>query len=377
MATLVPYKRPVVLSLAELERYPTTNDRYAITVPFNTAEDPFENPLKCSCPGDSWSKRGCPGCDLCSSFAKLKAKAIKQTEKRWAWFSEARKEDDRLGRRLGTLGFLPPEIRYKIWFAVIENLKDAFKKTYIKETDAVSWDVLWENWLKGNLTFKASHGNFSRLDIFNLRSYHQYKREWNPDGAMYLRYASPEAKIELENTFIFKNAFAFDCAKYLTHFLNQLSAYQRSLLRCITIRPFGCSNCHWDNELGALRYFIRPECRAWTAIIEQLPATLKSVTIELGWTCTIKLAAKRHPEYRASVAIDNVKTLVGMLELVTKKIQRQAPGVKISLARLDNRCDRDRKSLQAMLDELSPFSEDFMRWSDESRKDAMDEGQGC
>ncbi|KAL8826291.1 MAG: hypothetical protein Q9191_003886 [Dirinaria sp. TL-2023a] len=48
-------------------------------------------------------------------------KVLKQTKKRWAWFSKARKRDDELNSRLGTLKYLPYEIRQQIYLENIDN----------------------------------------------------------------------------------------------------------------------------------------------------------------------------------------------------------------------------------------------------------------
>lgn len=77
-------KRAVVLRLAELEKYPTLRARYEITLPFNNVKNPSEKILVCNCPTTAYSSKfGCQGCERSIPFAKLKAKAVKQTEKRW------------------------------------------------------------------------------------------------------------------------------------------------------------------------------------------------------------------------------------------------------------------------------------------------------
>ena len=71
--SLVKKPRPVVFSLAELERYPTLEDRYAITLPFR---DPAGH---CYC---NWYKYDCADCEL--RYSEIKAKCIKRTGERWA-----------------------------------------------------------------------------------------------------------------------------------------------------------------------------------------------------------------------------------------------------------------------------------------------------
>ena len=278
--------------------------------------------------------------------------------------------DDSRGTRLGTPGYLPPEIRYEIWVAVIEN-------------DKVSWDTSIESieyrfWraarieisVIGTLEFMASHRDFSRLDIFHLNSY--YHLRTGEGSAMRIRYASAQAKIELENTFIFTNAFGFHCPKHLKHFLDQLSADQESLLRSITIWLLGCWEC---SQLVDEVDSVNCACQAWVPVMERLPATLKSITLDfLG----VETVPTRHEFLRSQTpkAIESVRRMVKPLGMITKRIQRQAPGVIISMNNLDCLIDEDRESFQTMLDEISPFSKDFIRWSDESRKNAVAHGKG-
>ena len=103
------------------------------------------------------------------------------------------------------------------------------------------------------------------------------------------------------------------------------------------------------------------ECRAWVTVIERLPATLQFVTFECGWLDV-------RPGYR------NYETEkdVALLEIMTKKVRRLALRANISMAELDEICGGRPDRFQNMLDEVEPFSEDFMKWSEQTRKAAMD-----
>ena len=52
---------------------------------------------------------------------RLKAEAVRQTRKRSAWFSEARKLDDQLSTQLGILGHLHSEIHDKAFRHVLHE----------------------------------------------------------------------------------------------------------------------------------------------------------------------------------------------------------------------------------------------------------------
>ena len=71
--SLVKKPRPVVFTLAELEGYPTLEDRYAITLPFRASSGHY-----CS----NWYMVDCTDCEV--RYSEVKAKCIKRTGERWA-----------------------------------------------------------------------------------------------------------------------------------------------------------------------------------------------------------------------------------------------------------------------------------------------------
>ena len=244
-----------------------------------------------------------------------------------------------------------------IWCAVIEDyLQSGLRKHY---------NELWDNQdstrLKSPLDFGTYLWDSPREhgvgEIFDLDSY-----DWRSpidEGVMSLRFVSPQAKIELENAFISIHDFRFTSPERLEDFLSQLSACQRLLLRSITLK-LSVPAYGWVH----LREPTESEYRAWQAVIEHLPATLRSVIFQLG-------CPRFHPDMR----IRGLEEYVAVLEVLAKKVQRQAPRAKISVAPMHHRCDEDREIVQSMLDELVPYSEDFIRWSEQARKSAMDEGK--
>ena len=79
MADPVIKKRPVVLRLAELQKYPTLNDRYAATLPFKYRS------FNCYESAAPWCRRfkDCSGSTPPLWFSNLRAKCIKRTGERW------------------------------------------------------------------------------------------------------------------------------------------------------------------------------------------------------------------------------------------------------------------------------------------------------
>ena len=189
---------------------------------------------------------------------------------------------------------------------------------------------------------------------------------------MHLRYASPEAKVELENMFISTNAFRFFCPKVMDHFLSQLSAYQRSLLRSISIWLWDCPHCPPEDlqSLSSRRSYSKTTQQAWLENIERLPTTLKSVTFDLGegaiWFPRNFVRERRHRE--------NYLLATGLLEVLTKTMRRQAPGAEISFNRWWGLKPGEPDLLESTFNEVEPYSADFKRWSIQSWKDTMNQG---
>ena len=230
-----------------------------------------------------------------------------------------------------------------------------------------------ENKLKGPLNFAAPydfsipHDMITKMDIFDLHSYQLHSHK---GGTMYLRCSSPEAKTELENAFIFTNSFGFSCPKALGHFLNSLSPYQRCLLRSITIRLFACVDCSGIEVKGYTHF--SHSYRAWTETVDHLPATLQSITFGFGKCGTLLANPLWWPEDFPS---DNdTKKALQLLEILTKKAQRQAPKAQISLAELGHRHHMVQELLQSVLDEVDAYSKDFEEWSVRSWRDGITQG---
>lgn len=191
---------------------------------------------------------------------------------------------------------------------------------------------------------------------------------------MHLRYASPEAKVELENMFIYTNTFRFFCQKVMNHFLSQLSAYQQSLLRSIIISPMSCPHCRREDtqrnqRMRTRRSWFKARRQAWVESIKRLPATLKNVTFEL------RKGEFRIPLNSATERIERANFLLAtkLLEITTKNARRQAPGACIVLDLSWHLKAEDSEFLESTC-EVAPYSEHFMTWSIQSWWDAMNQG---
>ena len=224
-----------------------------------------------------------------------------------------------------------------------------------------------KSWKQGPLNMirsfseSAPHREVCGDNVFNFYNNPLFFQPWYSNGVIQLRHASPDAKIEIENVFVFTNDFRFSCPVVFGHFLNTLSARQITLLRSVTIELSCCYNCCLYPPPRYHRLF-EICCEAWIAVIERLPATVQSVTFELGWQGLYLT----NPRWIHQDKYDN--TAMALLGTMTKKTRRQAPNATISTV---DRYEWDREILQGLLAELDEYSEDYKKWWRESREKTM------
>ena len=272
------------------------DEYYAITVP-------FARPT-CQCPEEIrvMEPAGCKDCDL-----DLKLQAFKQaygrTKVRWAWFSGARALDDDLSRRLGTLGYLPFEVRDKIFRLVLdEYMEEALAYRMLNDHlirygllrgpvrrrgDAVSWLAMKQQ-LKDNVEIRIREAYLAHeskdpklCKVFCPR---QSPFAILPDVVMPLRLATDDTKFEIDRVFLSTMTFDFSCPKALQLFLKELSVVQLSQVRFITIRIYGCNVCSCSDNCESCYSDIYNEetYYKWGFLCAKLPSTLISINFDLS-----------------------------------------------------------------------------------------------
>ena len=139
---------------------------------------------------------------------------LRCTVKRWGWFEQAPKIDP----TLGTLTYLPLEIRRRVWEMVLQCRK------------TLSVDGLWE------------YDHFNGTP-FNLSAYYFGfgRRRFNQDDAVRFRSVSSTIRAEFEDIFLSERTFRFNRPQSLEAFVNHLSSYQLRRLRSFEIGLYVCS----------------------------------------------------------------------------------------------------------------------------------------
>lgn len=152
---------------------------------------------------------------------------LRCTVKRWTWFEQAPKIDP----TLGTLSYLPLEIRRRVWEMVLECRK------------TLSADGLWE--------YDHLNGN-----PFNLSAYYFGfgRRGFNQDDAMGLRLVSSPIRAEFEDIFLSERTFRFNRPQSLDAFVNSLSCYQLRRLHSFEIGLFVPSTSSMDMWIESMAH---------------------------------------------------------------------------------------------------------------------------
>ena len=289
-------KRPVVLNMGQIQKYPTRRDVFAMTLPFRQL--------------DSWPSHV--------------AKVIKQTRNRWTWFINARALDDKLSTRLGTLSYLPREIRQKIYQEHLDSYFCPCKDCARAGTSCRGW--FWE----------YVHGTREDTDIdssvFELKSYDIYCPEPDEESGegfdrvegpnvaplSHIRLSSPTIKAEFEHFFLSERIFQFACPYVIPPFLDQLSEVQQSQLQHV-----------------ALNFAIDPCCtladsrKGWMANCSLLPSTLKTVVFRVRFFPLDVTAPDLDRVTNLDKRVRYAKHLAPLVEVVQHHILRRIPAVKI------------------------------------------------
>ena len=150
---------------------------------------------------------------------------LQRTVERWVWLDKALKIDP----TLGTLSYLPPEIRRRIWEIVLQC------------DDTLSADGLWE--------YEHLHGAPTNLSAY----YFGFgKRRFHQGSTKGLRLVSSSVRAEFEDVFLSLRTFRFNRPESLDAFVNQLTDYQLSRLRSIAIGLSVCLTTFTGVWLGSM-----------------------------------------------------------------------------------------------------------------------------
>ena len=185
---------------------------------------------------------------------------LERTEASQVWFSKALQLDMARHTHFGTLGYLPPEVRQRVW----EYLFEPFK--------ALEIDGEIEIGIFEPDFYPEFH--YSIFDPDGIRGLF-WKRLPSRETLYNLRDASADVQLEIDHLYLSTRIFHFPDAACLTAYLGFLGE-QASSLRRISIalpRTFDKYERDWVDASAN---------KAWIDPFAHLPPELSSVTFRLG-----------------------------------------------------------------------------------------------
>lgn len=199
-----------------------------------------------------------------------------RTRQRWSWFTDARK----LNPALGTLYYLPPEVRSMIWQALL----------YYRKT--LSTDGMWEydRTLGSPLSLSAYYFGYGR-------------RHLNDSNVSGLRLVSSTAKLEFDEAFLSNYTFRFNHHENLAGFFKALQDTTKILVRSI--------------DIGICPLY---DLDSWMGTISQLPQGLHYIQFRL------------YPTIRIPNTEVIIQRNLEFLERLVQTAAKSAPRARVSIS---------------------------------------------
>ena len=196
--------------------------------------------------------------------------------------------------------------------------------------------------------WKVGLGNIERRDTRVDRSiweYNSYRRPYPPKTLGTFRLTSPTVKEEYECWFLRTRQFAFRSPPAYHVFMKKLTAEQQGWIRSVRIEIM--PDC--------VRPFLSDPVadRAWMAICDELPTTLRVVNLLIDRGVFLK-----SPDFlircwsRGREKVPTVGRIAELLSTLRKRILRRIPGVETHLGGWnDNVTQEDKATIQRAWDE--------------------------
>ncbi|KAG7001400.1 hypothetical protein G7Y79_00032g067530 [Physcia stellaris] len=224
------------------------------------------------------------------------AQALERTMKRWRWFEVARETDKDRHTSFGTLGYLPLEVRFKIYALVLNtqvrripkywgcfSIVPPWRERLMYQKSRPMWWMQFENQACafGCWNDKEDNPLTHHIDHpgpLNLRTYFaQVGCRAEVLRTPFLP-VSRSLRDEFGNWMAGSRNFEFSCPASFEEFLHNLSPSQIASLRRITIDLTGPAYAK-----GCIEKVPNPAC--WASVFEKLPselASLRHITIWIG-----------------------------------------------------------------------------------------------
>ena len=203
--------------------------------------------------------------------------------------------------------------------------------------------------------------------ISDIRPFNRHQSHGNSYYGLWL--ASPSTRVEMEHYYLSNTRFKFCCPKDLEIFVDQLSTYEWSLLRLVTL------------EVSRDLEYSCP-LKEWMSACARLPPNLVSIQFNASnWNL---MGAEIHGQWfivktcpRDTPGLDLRRAIIS-IDTLGKLAHRVAAKAKIGLAVRDLQFWEvaEIEVIQVrVLDELEPWSKNWLSWWEEETKIDFEGGE--
>lgn len=284
---------------------------------------------------------------------------IRQTEKRWCWFSDTHDLNVRNGTNMGTLAYLPREIGNSI-YALIFDVHFGWK--HPRKGDHVCTASLG---CKGPISVRSEHYHMGEPeDVFRSSGYDPLDTN-STGGYIYIRLTSSTLRIEFDKWFLSNTIFLFNGPETLRQFLSLLTTHQQLLLRRIVLQIRTARYCPHD---------VNPWLR-WMGILQANLTGIQNittVTIDTGIVAIDPSLRSKHclapdgqrwykegdiwhgarKSLRFAGSGGSFKDTMKVLDVLSKQLKRCAPRVSLELSKESGFSQEEIFLLQGVLHEV-------------------------
>ena len=261
-----------------------------------------------------------PPFELDASQESMEAlsKVLKEAAKKWLWRHYAAQLDATAQTKLGTLAYLPVEIRRQIWDHLLRH--QLAQHRYTRCTDLrlknrrqlLISDAGWSD--------DSRAWDFPNHDVIEIRQETYLSRSW-----LYaIRAVSSTIRDECDVILFSSRILRFECPDTMGKFFSHLSTYQWTRLFHIRVDLFADCNCDSPHR--------GEHPNGWLASFTSLPPNLRTMVIETGKTDESIFVARerRMPVFgairqtKAAQPMSLAKRLV-LLDMLINRARRCVP----------------------------------------------------
>ena len=262
--------------------------------------------------------------DASEQSRRALSEVLIKAAKGWLWCYHAAQRDARDQTKLGTLAYLPVEIRRLIWDHLLryqlaqsrytrctnpgpKYRRRLFVSDYGWSDDSQAWDSLHH-------------------DIIEIKQDNYFSRPW----LFPIRTVSPTIRDECDSILFSSRILRFECPIVMSNFISRLSTLQLAQFFHIRVNIF--ANCNCDLPHGG------EHPNGWLALFMSLPPNLRTLVIETGKQQEIVVVAREstRPNFgamqknQAARSMSLRKRLV-LLDILINRARRCVPGLVVSM----------------------------------------------